>query len=129
MLSDAIEENNRRFAAALAAGDAAGAASVYTDDAALLPPNAEALRGKPAIECFWQGGIAAGISSAQLETLELEETTGRAYEIGRYTLRIEQDGCEPESDVGKYVVVHKRQPDGSWRWAVDIFNSDSPSGR
>lgn len=129
MVREAVEENNRRFAAAMAAGDAAGAASVYADNGALLPPGAEVLRGKDAIERFWQGGIEMGIRGVQLETLELEQEDGLAYEIGRFRLRIEPDGGEPASDVGKYVVVHKRQPDGSWRWAVDIFNSDGPRGR
>jgi ketosteroid isomerase-like protein len=27
----------------------------------------------------------------------------------------------------KYVVVHRRQDDGSWRYGVDIFNSDNPA--
>jgi hypothetical protein len=33
--------------------------------------------------------------------------------------RFSQSGIE----VG--VVIHKRQTDGSWKWAVDIFNSDA----
>jgi uncharacterized protein (TIGR02246 family) len=129
MVREAVEENNRRFAAALAAGDAAGAASVYADDAALLPPDVEALKGREAIERFWQAGIAMGIRGVELETRELEQEDELAYEIGRYTLRIEPDGGEPATDVGKYLVVHRREPDGSWRWAADVFNSDGPPGR
>jgi hypothetical protein len=30
-------------------------------------------------------------------------------------------------DAGKYVVIHRRQPDGSWRYGVDIFNSSRPA--
>ena len=92
MVRVAVEENNRRFAAALAAGDAAGAASVYTGDAALLPPDAEVLRGNDAIQRFWQGGIEMGIRGVQFETLELEQEGDLAYEIGRFRLRIEPDG-------------------------------------
>jgi uncharacterized protein (TIGR02246 family) len=127
MLREAIEANNQRFAAALTAGDAAGAASLYAGDATLLPPNAEGLKGREAIERFWQGGIAAGISRVDLETLQLEPADGLAIEVGRYTLEIELDRDEPAIEVGKYVVVHKRQPDGSWRWAIDIFNSNDVS--
>ena len=31
---------------------------------------------------------------------------------------------EPLEEVGKYIEIRMRQPDGSWRLAVDIFNSD-----
>jgi hypothetical protein len=27
------------------------------------------------------------------------------------------------------VLVHERQADGSWRWAVEMFNSDVPPAR
>jgi signal transduction histidine kinase len=40
-------------------------------------------------------------------------------------LRIEDDG-ESVTDVGKYVAAHRRQPDGSWRKAVEIFNWNTP---
>jgi ketosteroid isomerase-like protein len=30
-------------------------------------------------------------------------------------------------DKGKYVEIWKKQPDGSWKCAVDMFNSDLPA--
>jgi signal transduction histidine kinase len=122
----AVEQNNRRFSAAVVRGDARAMASAYADDAELLPPNAEALRGRDDIERFWRGGIEMGIRSVELETLELRQADGFAFEVGRYTLRIEQDGGEPVTDVGKYVIVHRRGPDGTWRRAVEMFNWSAP---
>ncbi len=122
-----IDANNRRFADALVRGDAADVAAVYAPDARLLAPGAEPIQGREAIEAFWKGGVEMGIKGVELETLELEQQDGVAYEIGRYRLRIEPDGAEGMTDVGKFVVVHKRQLDGSWKWAVDIFNSDAPA--
>ena len=52
-----------------------------------------------------------------LETLQLEQATNLAFEVGRYKLRIEQDGAA-STDVGKYVLIHRWHPDGSWRRAV-----------
>jgi ketosteroid isomerase-like protein len=122
----AVGETNRRFSAAVARGDARAMASAYADGAELLPPNAEALRGRDDIERFWRGGIEMGIRSVELETLELRQADGFAFEVGRYTLRIEQDGGEPVTDVGKYVIVHRRGPDGTWRRAVEMFNWSAP---
>jgi ketosteroid isomerase-like protein len=124
MVGEAVAENNRRFAAAAAAGDARAIASVYADEAELLPPNAEALRGQEAIERFWEAGIEMGIRGIELETMQLEQTNGFAYEVGRYKLRFEIDEGPPSVEVGKYVVVHMRHQDGSWRRAVEIFNWD-----
>jgi len=39
-------------------------------------------------------------------------------------LKIRQDGGEPEQDSSKYIEIWKRQADGSWKVAFDIFNSD-----
>ena len=126
MLRAEVAENNARFAAALAHADAVEACSVYAEGATLLPPGGEAISGRAAIEGFWRGGIEVGVRSLHLETLVLEEAGGLGYEIGRYRLLLAANGVGARSDVGKYVVVHKRQRDGSWKRAVDIFNSDVP---
>ncbi len=39
---------------------------------------------------------------------------------GRYELRAGNQVV----DTGKYVVVHRRQSDGSWKYGIDIWNSD-----
>jgi uncharacterized protein (TIGR02246 family) len=126
MVGEAVAANNHRFAAAAARGDPGGMAAVYADDAELLPPDTEPLRGREGIERFWRGGIEMGICGIELETLSLQASDGVAFEVGRWTLRIEPDCGETEADVGKYVVVHRRQPDGSWRRAVEIFNWNAP---
>jgi len=36
------------------------------------------------------------------------------------------EGGPPVQDVGKGVHVYRRQTDGSWKLAQDIWNSDNP---
>jgi uncharacterized protein (TIGR02246 family) len=122
----AVARSNRRFADAAARGDASAMAFVYTDDADLLPPNTEPLHGREAIERFWLGGIEMGIRGLELETLQLEHTGGLAYEIGRYALSFEPEGDAPVTDLARYVLVHRRQPDDSWLRTVEIFNWTAP---
>jgi uncharacterized protein (TIGR02246 family) len=122
----AVARSNRRFADAAARGDASAMAFVYTDDADLLPPNTETLHGRAAIERFWLGGIEMGIRGLELETLQLEHEDGLAYEIGRYTLSFEPEGDAPVTDLARYVLVHRRQPDDSWLRTVEIFNWTAP---
>ncbi|HVM07019.1 MAG TPA: SgcJ/EcaC family oxidoreductase [Acidimicrobiales bacterium] len=122
----AIEANNARFSSALERGEAAAMADCYTGDGLLLPPGLPAVSGRDAIEAFWRAGIEAGVHAVKLETLSLEAWGDAAVEVGRATVTIEAPDGTVIADVGKYVVVHRRQEDGSWRWAVDIFNSDAP---
>jgi ketosteroid isomerase-like protein len=127
MVRDQIEANNARFALALERGDAAAAAPANTDDAQLLAANAAPIRGREEVEAIWKGGIQMGIRATSLETLEVEKRVDVAYEVGRYALLIQPDDSESTTEVGNDVVIHRRQPNGSWNWAVDIFNSDAPS--
>ena len=124
-LDKALAENRASFVAALAGGDAKAAAAVYAANARLLAPSAELLRGSEAIEAFWRAGLEAGIRSAELEAVELDRRESLAYEIGRYALRLEPAEGGTVVDRGNYLLVHERQGDGSWRWAVEMFNPDS----
>ncbi len=56
-----------------------------------------------------------------LKTVSLEEREDVAVEEGQYEMRV----GTAVVDIGKYVVVHRRQPDGGWLWGLDIWNSDS----
>ena len=117
-----IDANNGRFSEAVARGDAAAAAAVYGDEATLLPPGSEAVKGRKAIEGFWRSGMEVGLRSVELETVEIDAGAELAYELGRYRLVVERkDG--PTSELGTHVVIHKRQDDGSWKWAVDVFTT------
>jgi ketosteroid isomerase-like protein len=126
---DVIGKARDAFVGALESGDARAASASYTPDARLLAPSAELFRGRAAIERFWMAGLDTGISEVLLETLELVRRNGFAYEIGRYELGLSPEHGIPIVDRGKYVRVHERQADGSWLWAVEMFNPDAPSVR
>ena len=63
-------------------------------------------------------------------TIPPTEIDGRgdlAYVRGTYAMTIMPEGApEPIREIGKYVVILQKQPDGSWLVVVDIWNSDLP---
>jgi uncharacterized protein (TIGR02246 family) len=118
----AIDAANKKLGAAVAAGNAAGVAALYTDDATMLPPNGETVRGRAAIEKLFQAMIAAGIKQATLTAQEVEAHRDTATEVGAYSVK---DAAGKELDRGKYVVIWK-QVKGEWKLHRDIFNSDLP---
>jgi uncharacterized protein (TIGR02246 family) len=121
-----IAERDAEYGAAASRGDIAAVAELYTDDAILLPPNAEMVRGKQGVKQFFDElKKTRGVPQVTLRTIELEELGDTANEVGELTLRIQPPGGEPVTDVGKYVVIWKRQGD-SWKLAVDIWNTNSP---
>ena len=69
---ESIESSNRAFAAAFVRGDAQAVADLYTEDAELLPPGADAVVGRTAIAAFWKGAIDAGVKDLVLTTMQLE---------------------------------------------------------
>lgn len=121
-----IEVTRAAFVAALERGDAKAVSALYSVDAKLVPPSADLVGGRDAIGAFWQAGIDAGISAVELETLQLERHETVAYEVGRYLLRLRPAEGGSVVDRGKYVLVHARQADGSWRRVVEMFSPDSP---
>jgi uncharacterized protein (TIGR02246 family) len=120
----AITAANENFMATFLRGDAAGMASLYTDDGQLLPTNSEVVSGSAAIQAFWQAVMHMGIKAAKLETVELEDHGDTAHEIGRYTLHGEGNQL---LDQGKYIVIWKRVG-GEWKFHRDIWNTSQPAG-
>jgi uncharacterized protein (TIGR02246 family) len=120
-----IEAANAQFSKAFGRRDAAAIAAFYTEDATVLPPNGQMIKGSTAIQEFWKGVMGMGVRGVRLNTIPVESSGDLAYEIGNATLDIEPEGGKASTDSAKYVVVWKRQADQSWKLAADIWNSVS----
>ncbi len=126
MLQQAVQDTNREWMEAVKRGDPGSVAALYTEDATLLAPNTEPIRGRQGIEAFFKAGMQMGMSEATLETVDVTYLGDVAYEVGAYTMKIEPEGGQATADKGKYVVVWKRDGDGPWKLAVDMWNTNTP---
>ena len=106
--------------------DAGALASLYADQGRFLPPGMEPCEGRGEIQAAMQQLLDMGASSLDIEPIDVREAGNVTIEYGRYTLGIEPEGAEPMTQVGKYVVVHEAQADGSTKIAFDIFNANTP---
>src|SRR5262245_20148456 len=111
----AIEAANAKFSAAFARGDAKALSAMYTSDAIAFPPDSEMIHGNEAIGEFWKATRDSGVQSAALTTVDVGTSGDVAYEVGVVSLAIQPKGKESTTSAAKYVVVWKRQADGSWR--------------
>lgn len=121
-----IEQRVREFEAAFNRGDMAALAALYTEDAKLMPPDADVITGRQGIQQFWQGARDMGIRQATLQVREVQSSGDLAYEVGAAMLQIQPEGGQAAAMTVKYLVVWKRQADGAWQLAVDIWNSNAP---
>lgn len=60
--------------------------------------------------------------------MKVEGREDLAYVLGTYTMTMAPPGAPgPINDSGKFVTVLRRQADGRWLAAVDMFSSDLPA--
>lgn len=117
-----IASANELFMKAFKRGDAASLAEMYTTDGQLLPQNNDFVKGRDAIQAFWQGLMDGGVKESRMEIIDVELVCDTALEVSRYMLF---DGRGQEIDRGKYIVIWK-QVDGQWKLHRDIYNSSMP---
>ena len=123
----AIKNADTQWAKAAASKDVDATVAFYSDDASLLPPNAPMASDKASIRAAWAGLLGPGTSLTwQATKVEAARSGDLGYVIGTYQLEGKDAAGKEESDRGKFVEVWKKQADGNWKAAVDIFNSDLP---
>ncbi len=124
---DAINSLRDEFIALDNASDAAGLASLFTNDAVLMPPNQAAVTGNQAIESWFQTTFDQFTTEFTVASEELEVVGDWAFDWGAYmTALTPKAGGEATEDRGKYIVILRKQVDGSWRIVKNIWNSNNP---
>jgi len=120
-IKEGTSKTNEAFMSAVANGDAAGIAALYTDEGQFFPPNAEVVTGKQEIQIVFQGFIDSGINGVKLESTEIEGIGDKAFEVGKYTLSVDDQVV----DNGKYIVIWMKVGE-DWKIHRDIINSNVP---
>ncbi|HEU5323764.1 MAG TPA: DUF4440 domain-containing protein, partial [Methylomirabilota bacterium] len=121
----ALRRLDVEFVRLVNAGDASGAAGAfYAEDAVLMPPNRPVVEGRAKIRTYLQSLIDGGLQHLTLEPVDTEVSGELAYTRARYALALAPPDAPTVHDVGKSLVVYRRQAEGGWRAVADIFNSD-----
>jgi uncharacterized protein (TIGR02246 family) len=122
----AIDEMRGTWVQAYEAGDAATVAALYATDAVYAPASADAASGRAAIEGLLTETIAM-MANRQLEVTQTDfgMSGDLSYGVGTYAMTAEVEG-EPYEANGTYLVVAKRQADGTWKIQAHLSTSDQP---
>ena len=127
MISQMADSAPAKFNAAAASRDwTTYASTYYADDAMVLPPNGAIVSGRDAITQFLAS--FPQMSNVVLRVDEVEGAGDLAFARGTYEMDVAVPGAPaPVHDKGKYMEIWKKQADGSWKIARDMFSSDLPA--
>ena len=123
----AIRGQVDRWHQLIKAKDAAAIAALYTEDGAVMPPNAPIGKGRGPIQQTWASMMQTpGFDLTFVPDQIIVSSSGdMALDRGTYKLSVAPKGTA-QTDTGKYVVVW-RKIGSDWKAAADIFNSDLPT--
>ena len=121
----ALRAIDQRFGEAVLAKNFAAAAALYATEASLLQPNGPTVSGRAMIQAWLEA--FPPVSTLTIETQDVDGTGDLAYVRGTYTMTFMLPGAPgPTEDHGKYLLIQRKQADGSWLITNEIFNSDVP---
>lgn len=122
-----IDDVRNRYIAAYNAGDAAGVAALFAEDAISMPDHGEALEGRAAIESHLRDVFMQFSASTAITAGETEVIGDIAHEHGSFTVTLTpKAGGDARTETGKYLVILKKGSDGAWLLHHDIDNSNVP---
>ena len=99
--------------------------SYWTDDAVVLPPDLPAVVGKTALREYVQGTllIPGFTISWKASDVAISPDGKLAYMLGDNSVTLNGPDGTPVTIPGRGVTIWRKEPDGEWRCAVDIWNS------
>jgi ketosteroid isomerase-like protein len=101
----------------------------YAPDAVFLQPTGERLTGSAALRTLFQTIMSTFTSDLTLHSQNLETSGDLAYDSGDFqeSLTTIATGAKINSK-GSYIIVFKRQRDGSWQIVQQVFTGVPPPG-
>lgn len=123
-------ELSRAWSDTLAEGDLDAAIDFWAEDAVMMPPDQPPLRGKAAIRDYVMATADIPGFAISWEPVEAQVSAAGdlAYLIERNKITMLDDNGDPVVQHNKVVTIWRREPDGSWKNVVDMWNADPTGG-
>jgi len=119
---EAVRAVGRVYQDAINAEDVNGIVAVFATDGISSPPGWEQLRGHHAIRRFWEGQVTGVSGTGAFTTMAIYGESGLAYDVGTYSYTYTDTAGVTQTRHGKFLGVYKKQADGSWKIAADMWN-------
>ena len=120
----ALQAADQNWAKAYNSGNADAVASLYDEQAVLLPPGAPGVNGRAAIKAFFAKDTAESQKAGVIFTLGPKPAGGvsgdMGWQSGTYAVK---DKSGKAVETGKYLSVSMKK-DGKWLYVRDTWNAD-----
>jgi ketosteroid isomerase-like protein len=123
-----VSQVGEREVRAVNAGNIDSNLAVLTQDVVMMPPGEGVLNGSAAVRSWLQGmhdQFAINLRYIQSQVDVVEDWAIERY-TGVATITSKKGGA-PVEDRIKGIHIYRRQPDGNWLIAQDVWNSDLAS--
>ena len=99
----------------------------YTNDAIVMPPGSPPVSGKESIAKLLTGlfGLPGFSIAWKADRAEIARFGDLGFVYGGYDVSFRNPKGKPVKEHGKYVVIWRKQADGSWKCAIDMWNADA----
>lgn len=126
--AEAIDSIRRAEMVAFSEADVERLLGLFSEDAVVMPPGEPLVTGR-AEERAWLEDLYEGFEvDARYTDSDLTLLDGVAYETLAFTMTLTpKDEGKPTSVEGKGLHIYQRQPDGSWKIVLDIWNANQPA--
>jgi uncharacterized protein (TIGR02246 family) len=119
---DQVNAAYQAWNAAFNKGDAKAVAGFYSDDALVLPPSHEVIKGPAAIEKFFAGLFANGVTDHTLDIIEVTGKDELLVSAAKWAAKGKDSKGQPTTFGGVATHVFAKQPDGSMKLKLHTFN-------
>jgi uncharacterized protein (TIGR02246 family) len=108
--------------AAFNKGDAGAVAALYSDDALMLPPSHDVIKGPAGVEKFLLGILKMGAKNHKFEMIEAREQGSIIYAAAKWSATGKDAEGKDQAWSGVATHVFERQSDGSLKLKLNTFN-------
>ncbi len=105
--------------------------SYWADDAIVMSPGQPQLKGKKAIREMVEGSFKIPGFKISWEpiSVSIAKSGDMAYMIEKNQITMNDSLGNPITENNKSVTVWRKDPDGSWKNVVDMWNADPSQGK
>lgn len=123
----AINQARALEAEGASSGDANAALAAYAEDVVFMPPNEPAMTGHDAVRAWFQAASEQMDISVTYTASDVAIAGDWAIEryAGTATFTPKGGGDSVREQI-KGIHIYRRQADGTWKIAQDVWNSDAP---